>query len=174
MEAPADATDGTVKDGKKTGRPSLPDYIDRENLAIAMAAQKTSMKPDQPLPDLEAGTQKLYPQMLRNVVEVHGWPTVWWKAKNGGAGGEFTVDDSIEQRISHTKMWTRYTDAIKRPCNNVMSPALYHYYNTSGEVPSGTLRDNAIAIVKEAVWKEKQGATVDLATLFTLFVSTSS
>ena len=66
------------------GRPSLPDYLPIENLAIAVSAQKASVKPDQTVQELEAETKKLYPEILRELVLVHGWPVVTWKQKNGG------------------------------------------------------------------------------------------
>ena len=70
----------------KSGRPSLPDYLPQENLAIALAAQKASIKPDQTVIDLENGTKELYSAMLRDVAATHGWPAVPWKAKSAGGG----------------------------------------------------------------------------------------
>ena len=78
-------SDANGANGAK-GRPSLPDYLPQENLAIALAAQKASMKPDQTGSELEAGTKELYAAMLREVQATHGWPVVVWKAKNGGDG----------------------------------------------------------------------------------------
>ena len=139
-EAPhaANSTDARNKAAAThRGKPSLPDYLPIENLAIAMAAQKASIKPDQTGDELEAGTKKLYPSMLREAVSVFTWPVVAWKQKNNGTGGEWTVEDSSEMRPGVTKMWSRYLEQIKRPCKNDMSSALFRWYNGNGEKPSG-------------------------------------
>ena len=65
-------SDANGANGAK-GRPSLPDYLPQENLAIALAAQKASMKPDQTGSELEAGTKELYAAMLREVQATYTW-----------------------------------------------------------------------------------------------------
>ena len=48
---------GDVIDARKTGRPGLPDYLPLENLAVAMAAQKAAIKPDQTASELNSARQ---------------------------------------------------------------------------------------------------------------------
>lgn len=50
---------GNVIDARKTGRPGLPDYLPLENLAVAMAAQKAAIKPDQTASELNSRTGEL-------------------------------------------------------------------------------------------------------------------
>ena len=76
MSSPAATDDGgdIGSDKSKGGRHRAPDYNSVENLAVAMAAQRAAVKPDQTLPELEAGTSKLYGHMLKEAVSIHGWP----------------------------------------------------------------------------------------------------
>ena len=86
---------GNVIDARKTGRPGLPDYLPLENLAVAMAAQKAAIKPDQTASELNSGTGELYPAMLREVASVHCWPDGARWPKNNSA---WTVEDSARER----------------------------------------------------------------------------
>jgi hypothetical protein len=67
-----DGDTGGCGDARGRGRPSLLDYLAVENLAIAVAAQRASVQPDQTAIKLEAKTKEYYPQMLRDAAVVHG------------------------------------------------------------------------------------------------------
>ena len=154
---------GNVIDARKTGRPGLPDYLPLENLAVAMAAQKAAIKPDQTASELNSGTGELYPAMLREVASVHCWPDGARWPKNNSA---WTVEDSARERPLATQMWDRYVRDIRRTCKNDMSAELYKFYNSSdGNVPSGTRKEDAIQFVKSALWnakmKPKVAITID-------------
>ena len=152
---------------KKGGRPGAPDFLALENLAVVRAATKARLRPGQTAGTLDAGTKEFYPAMLCDAAKVYGWPIVAWKQKNEGCGGIWEIEDSCALRPENTKLWeSRYQKTLRPVARNVLTPALYKWYNCSdGQKPSGKKLDEAILFCKEALWDHvhKYGPTsVDL------------
>jgi hypothetical protein len=153
LEDEMSASEGT------RGRPKTPDYLRVENLAIAMAAQIAGVVPDQQAATLEAGTKQHYSQCLRDAVQVHGWPEVYWKGLDGQSPPSlWTVEDSIHHRPATANLWRRYGDQIAKCARNDLSPALFKWYNQTGEKPSGGNKEAALVYVKEALWNKRHAA----------------
>lgn len=139
-------------DPKAKGRtPGVPNYNDRENLAIALAGLEASeMKQTQPSVDLHAEATKVYPNNLDMVVDQYGWPNESTKK-----GGLYTVEKSKEVR---TDIYTHWNDVIKPFCLNTINDKYMEFLvsiNASEKgLPSGTSEEECINYIKQRLYEE--------------------
>ena len=79
------------------------------------------------------------------VAEGHGF-----EVKTKSDGSKWTIEASIEGRANDI---LKKHKEIMYNCRRSLMPAYFQFFQHLGKYPSGTERDDAIRVVKEAAWK---------------------
>jgi hypothetical protein len=91
--------------GKARGKPNMPDFNGTENLAVACAGLASAgAGADRDGADLVADANKLYPQKVLEMAQIHGWPAgITHKTEDGVVN--WTAKLSGQLRPGITNVW---------------------------------------------------------------------